>query len=59
MGPTCDITMKAHVGGIASINTEFHGAGYGDMCAFIINALTMSQRKKEAKEMVEDFRTNE
>jgi len=50
--------MKAHVGGIASINTEFHGAGYGDMCAFIINAATMSQRKKEAKEMVEDFRTN-
>jgi hypothetical protein len=35
LNQTCDIQFKAHIDGIASVNQNLHGAGYGDLCAFI------------------------
>lgn len=34
MNQNCDIQFKAHIDGIASVNYNLHGAGYGDLCAF-------------------------
>jgi len=32
---TCDIQFKAHIDGAVSVNFNLHGAGYGDLCAFV------------------------
>jgi len=37
--------MKSHVAGLVSCNSELHGAGFGEMSAFLVTAATMNSRQ--------------
>ena len=56
---TCDIQFKAQIDGAASVNYDLHGAGYGDLCAFVFQMLTMEMRQSAADRMTSDYKESQ
>lgn len=51
----CHIQFRGHVDGAASAEYELVGAGYGDLCAFVWQIVTMEKRQELSQRMVSDF----